>query len=280
MAELAAEGLKYDKVVGQFADIFTLQVRDIGSFYEENFRLLESLVATKYGRSLPAFRIPSAWKGGVGGFRRRDGFYDDIFGSNDDRRLRSLSKSETKSKLKLNSLSVLSAEDLSPLPLPISEDVGFSSFTSKLRYSQETCQSQGFPIELNGMTESAVHRDLLDNHLSFILKQQPSLLSNFLIGQLLLNSEEKELELSYSSPPILVVVVQRGTTILVRAMSSLPSATFGMSKLRSDPGKQTVIAVENKHAVPGDWNPLRSAEQDNRQKMLGKAAGLKSEADL
>ncbi|KAK8499180.1 hypothetical protein V6N12_076030 [Hibiscus sabdariffa] len=43
---------------------------------------------------------------------------------------------------------------------------------------------------------------------------------------------------------------------------------------------QDVIAAENKHAVPGDWNPLRSAEQtDNRQKMLGKAAGLKSEAD-
>ncbi|KAF8410656.1 hypothetical protein HHK36_003188 [Tetracentron sinense] len=32
-----------------------------------------------------------------------------------------------------------------------------------------------------------------------------------------------------------------------------------------------------KHAVPCDWNPLRSVEQaDNRQKMLGKAAGLKS----
>ncbi|KAI3674570.1 hypothetical protein L2E82_52133 [Cichorium intybus] len=48
----------------------------------------------------------------------------------------------------------------------------------------------------------------------------------------------------------------------------------------SDPGKETVIAAENKHAVPGDWNPLRSAEQaDNRQKMLSKAAGLKREAD-
>lgn len=32
--------------------------------------------------------------------------------------------------------------------------------------------------------------------------------------------------------------------------------------------------------MPGDWNPLRSAEQAyNRQKMLCKAAGLKSEAD-
>nr|GEW95933.1 ribonuclease H-like domain-containing protein [Tanacetum cinerariifolium] len=36
---------------------------------------------------------------------------------------------------------------------------------------------------------------------------------------------------------------------------------------------KTVIATENKHAVSGDWNPLRSAEQaDNRQKMLSKAA--------
>ena len=44
-------------------------------------------------------------------------------------------------------------------------------------------------------------------------------------------------------------------------------------------GKETVIAAEKKDAVPGDWNPLRSAEQaDNRQKMLSKAAGLKSEA--
>nr|GEV41146.1 hypothetical protein [Tanacetum cinerariifolium] len=44
-------------------------------------------------------------------------------------------------------------------------------------------------------------------------------------------------------------------------------------KAKSDPGKETVIAAENKHAVPGDWNPLRSAEQaDNRQKMLSKAA--------
>ncbi|KAL3518859.1 hypothetical protein ACH5RR_021448 [Cinchona calisaya] len=50
--------------------------------------------------------------------------------------------------------------------------------------------------------------------------------------------------------------------------------------LQPAPGKQTVIAAENKHAVPGDWNPLRSAKQaDNRQKMLSKAAGLKSEAD-
>ncbi|KAJ4981545.1 hypothetical protein NE237_032382 [Protea cynaroides] len=113
------------------------------SFYEEIFRLPESFVPTKYGRNLPAFRIPSARKGGgggVGGFRRSDGFYDDIFGSDDDRRLRSRSKSETKSKSKSNSSSVLSSEDLSPLPPPISEDVGFSSFASKLRPINVPCR--------------------------------------------------------------------------------------------------------------------------------------------
>lgn len=46
------------------------------------------------------------------------------------------------------------------------------------------------------------------------------------------------------------------------------------------PGKHSVIATKKKDAVPGYLNPLRAAEQaDNRQKMLGKAAGLKSEAD-
>ncbi|XP_043700376.1 uncharacterized protein LOC122651113 [Telopea speciosissima] len=80
--------------------------------------------------------------GGVGGFRRSDGFYDDIFGSDDDRRTRSRSKSESKSKSKSksNSSSVLSSEDLSPLGPPIAEDVGFSSFASKLRPINIPCR--------------------------------------------------------------------------------------------------------------------------------------------
>ncbi|KAJ4976134.1 hypothetical protein NE237_001240 [Protea cynaroides] len=101
------------------------------SFYEKIFQSPESLSpAARSGKNLPRFKIPS----GVGGLRRSDGFYDDIFESDDDRRLKSRSKS-AKSKSKSNSSSVLSSEDLSPLrpTITFAEDVGFSSFTSKLR---------------------------------------------------------------------------------------------------------------------------------------------------
>ncbi|KAK8678089.1 hypothetical protein V6N13_143600 [Hibiscus sabdariffa] len=93
------------------------------SFYKEVFRPSEfiSSRSTKDGRSLPAFKIPA----------REEGFYSDIFGSVDDHwRSRERSRSNSKVKSKSNSSSVLSSDELSPLR---PDDVGFSSFASKLR---------------------------------------------------------------------------------------------------------------------------------------------------
>ncbi|XP_058071542.1 uncharacterized protein LOC131220743 [Magnolia sinica] len=90
------------------------------SFYDEIFRsATESDAPARRGRNLPVFQIPAA------PCRRNDGFYDDIFGSGEDRRSRSRSKS--------NSSSVLSSEDLSPLRPSGADDGGFASFASKLR---------------------------------------------------------------------------------------------------------------------------------------------------
>ncbi|XXG68345.1 hypothetical protein AAC387_Pa06g1453 [Persea americana] len=86
------------------------------SFYDEIFR--PSDAPSRKGRNLPVFRVPAA-------HRRSEDFYDDIFGAGEDRRSRSRSKS--------NSSSVLSSEDLSPLGASGGDDVGFSSFASKLR---------------------------------------------------------------------------------------------------------------------------------------------------
>ncbi|OMO70361.1 hypothetical protein CCACVL1_18957 [Corchorus capsularis] len=101
------------------------------SFYEEVFRPPEffSSQATKGGRSLPAFRIPA----------RSDGFYSDIFGSDDDIR-RSRERSRSNSKAKSNSSSVLSSEELSPLRPAVGDDVGLSSFASKLRPINVPCR--------------------------------------------------------------------------------------------------------------------------------------------
>lgn len=101
------------------------------SFYEEIFQTPESIAPTRSGRNLPVFRIPVR----RGGLQRSEVFYSDVFGSVQDRRSRSRSKSKTnsKSKSKSNSSSVLSSEDMSPLRPAISDDIGFSSFASKLR---------------------------------------------------------------------------------------------------------------------------------------------------
>ncbi|KAI3775857.1 hypothetical protein L1987_45613 [Smallanthus sonchifolius] len=45
MAGLAAEGLKYDKVVGQSADLFTLQVLFAGSLLKNNQKLHEAVMS-------------------------------------------------------------------------------------------------------------------------------------------------------------------------------------------------------------------------------------------
>jgi hypothetical protein len=119
-----------------FADVFGGPPRSVlqrkfsgdfsnsNGFYEEIFRKPDFVTpATRGGRSLPAFRIPA----------RSDGFYSDIFGSDDDRR-RSRDRSQPTSKAKSNSSSALSSEELSPLRPAIGDDVALSSFASKLRY--------------------------------------------------------------------------------------------------------------------------------------------------
>ncbi|KAL6991551.1 hypothetical protein U1Q18_009663, partial [Sarracenia purpurea var. burkii] len=93
-------------------------------FYEEIFRKPEAVVPARTGRNLPVFRIPASRE-------RSQEFYSDIFGKEDDvRRSRSRSKSKSKSKSKSNSSSVLSSEELSPLP--VADDGSFWSFSSKL----------------------------------------------------------------------------------------------------------------------------------------------------
>ncbi|KAG6416755.1 hypothetical protein SASPL_124193 [Salvia splendens] len=94
-------------------------------FYEEIFRQPEKAPpAGKSGRSLPEFRIPGHQK------REKNGFYSDIFGWDDERVVRSRSRSKTSSS------SALSSEELSPLRPAFFADGGgddVSSFASKLR---------------------------------------------------------------------------------------------------------------------------------------------------
>ncbi|KAE8655344.1 Chaperone DnaJ-domain-containing protein, putative isoform 2 [Hibiscus syriacus] len=101
------------------------------SFYEEVFHPPEFIASRsmKDGRSLPPFKIPA----------REEGFYSDIFGSVDDH-LRWRERSRSNSKAKSNSSSVLSSEELSPLRPVVGDDVGLSSFASKLRPINVPCR--------------------------------------------------------------------------------------------------------------------------------------------
>ncbi|KAL1555812.1 hypothetical protein AAHA92_11507 [Salvia divinorum] len=95
-----------------------------GYLYEEIFPPSEKAAAPPAGRSLPEFRIPGHRK------REESGFYRDIFGWDDERVVRSRSRS------KASSSSVLSSEELSPLRPSFSVDGGGDevySFASKLR---------------------------------------------------------------------------------------------------------------------------------------------------
>lgn len=127
-----------------FADVFGGPPRSVlprqfsgcsTSFYEEIFRPELVSESEKSGRSLPEFRIPA----------RSEGFYSDIFGSDDEfqRRSRERSRPNSKAKSKSNSSSVLSSEELSPLRPVIGDDVALSSFASKLRYSNY-CWFRGY----------------------------------------------------------------------------------------------------------------------------------------
>ncbi|KAK4751167.1 hypothetical protein SAY87_004649 [Trapa incisa] len=106
------------------------------SFYDEVFRPHEfgGSPAMRSGRSLPAFRIPE----------RAEAFYEDIFGSDVDRRSRDRtrpgSKAKSKPKSRSNSSSVLSSEDLSPLRPFAGDDAVLSSFASKLRPINIPCR--------------------------------------------------------------------------------------------------------------------------------------------
>ncbi|XP_061350445.1 uncharacterized protein LOC133295616 isoform X2 [Gastrolobium bilobum] len=123
-----------------FADVFGGPPRSLlvhkfsrsSSFYEEIFRPPEftSPAPAKGGRSLPVFRIPA----------KNQGFYSDIFGSDDDRRSRERSGRQSQGKSKSNSSSALSSEDLSPLRPANGDDVVLSAFVSKLRPINVPCR--------------------------------------------------------------------------------------------------------------------------------------------
>ncbi|GAU43362.1 hypothetical protein TSUD_82080 [Trifolium subterraneum] len=90
------------------------------SLYDEIYRLPDFIPpAEKVGMTLPVFRIPV----------RNDGFFSDIFGSDDDRKSRDRSGSLSKA----NSSSALSSEELSPCRPTIGDDVPHSGFASKLK---------------------------------------------------------------------------------------------------------------------------------------------------
>ncbi|GMI91670.1 AUXILIN-LIKE7 [Hibiscus trionum] len=130
----------HDLDVDDFSDVFGGPPRSVlcrklsddftrsATFYEEVFRPPEfiSSRSTKDGRSLPAFKIPA----------REEGFYGDIFGSV----WRSRERSRSNSKGKSNSSSVLSSEELSPHRPVVGDDVGLSSFASKLRPINVPCR--------------------------------------------------------------------------------------------------------------------------------------------
>ncbi|CAI8617332.1 unnamed protein product [Vicia faba] len=90
------------------------------SLYEEIIRMPEfTPPAEKCDITLPVFRIPA----------RNEGFFSDIFGSDDDRKSRERSGSLSKA----NSSSALSSEELSPCRTTIGDDVPLSGLASKLR---------------------------------------------------------------------------------------------------------------------------------------------------
>ncbi|WJX52961.1 hypothetical protein P8452_39018 [Trifolium repens] len=99
--------------------------------YDEIYRLPKLIPpAEKVDMTLPVFRIPA----------RNDGFFSDIFGSDDDRKSRDRSGSLSKA----NSSSALSSEELSPCRPTIGDDVPL--FASKLR------RPMSVPWKLNSST--------------------------------------------------------------------------------------------------------------------------------
>ncbi|KAI6703413.1 hypothetical protein NL676_012549 [Syzygium grande] len=121
----------------KFSGDFAPPADPVSSFYDEVFRQPEfASPAKRSGRSLPAFRIRAAAAAEV--------LYGDVFGSDRDRRSRERSRPGSKvmsgSKSKSNSSSALSSEELSPLRPVIGDNVGLSSFASKLRPINVPCR--------------------------------------------------------------------------------------------------------------------------------------------
>ncbi|PNY04104.1 suppressor protein SRP40-like [Trifolium pratense] len=103
------------------------------NLYDEIYRLPEFIPPVeKVDMTLPVFRIPV----------RNEGFFSDIFGSDDDRKSRDRSGSLSKA----NSSSALSSEELSPCRPTIGDEVPLSGFTSKLR------RPMSVPWKLNSST--------------------------------------------------------------------------------------------------------------------------------
>ncbi|KAI3466846.1 hypothetical protein Pfo_023509 [Paulownia fortunei] len=114
----------------QFSTNFPRSSSSTGFFYEDIFRQPDKAAPAvgRSGRNLPQFRIPLEKQRSCDR-DQRSGFYSDIFGWDDERMLRSRSRSKTSSS------SALSSEELSPLRPAISDD-GYddvSLFASKLR---------------------------------------------------------------------------------------------------------------------------------------------------
>ncbi|KAL8468546.1 hypothetical protein ACS0TY_031666 [Phlomoides rotata] len=117
----------------QFSTAYPCSSSSTTFSYEEIFRPPEKAAPplSRAGRSLPEFRIPGQQRRSDNNQQKREknGFYSDIFGWEDERVVRSRSRS------KASSSSVLSSEELSPLRPAISldGDDGVSFFASKLR---------------------------------------------------------------------------------------------------------------------------------------------------
>ncbi|KAL0300572.1 UNVERIFIED_CONTAM: Auxin response factor 6 [Sesamum radiatum] len=119
----------------QFSANYPRSSSSMPFFHQSIFRQQEKASpppVSRSGRSLPQFSIPS-WKQWSGERNQRnrqnDGFYNDVFGWDDESVVRSRSRSKTSSS------SALSSEELSPLRPAVSDD-GYDSislFASKLR---------------------------------------------------------------------------------------------------------------------------------------------------
>ncbi|PIN22448.1 Auxilin-like protein and related proteins containing DnaJ domain [Handroanthus impetiginosus] len=160
---------------------FSADFRRSSSFFYDDIFRQPYKEAHAGGRNLPEFRIPSG-KQRSSDFKQRcsrnNGYYSDVFGWDDERVVRSRSRS------KASSSSAMSSEELSPLRPAISDD-GYddvSLFASKLRpinvrskwnsrrFGQEDYTKQeklqtfeDYPFRRNASAESTIDLDPITN---------------------------------------------------------------------------------------------------------------------